>query len=113
MVQGNRGPDAAHAQCPADVVGVDPAAGNAAVASRVAPRRRAVGLRFFAPFRAYFARTFGRPSIPVETYLRLMFLKVRYRLGYEALCAEVNDSIGWRLFCRIGTDERVPHPTTR
>ena len=26
---------------------------------------------FFAPFRAYFDLTFGRPSIPVETYLRL------------------------------------------
>src|SRR4051795_12533766 len=68
--------------------------------------------RFFAPFRAYFDLRFGRPSIPVETYLRLMFLKVRYRLGYESLCAEVTDSIGWRLFCRIGIDGRVPHPTT-
>src|SRR3954452_20277653 len=68
--------------------------------------------RFFAPFRAYFDLTFGRPSIPVETYLRLMFLKVRYRLGYESLCAEVADSISWRLFCRIGIDGRVPHPTT-
>ena len=68
--------------------------------------------RFFAPFRAYFDMTFGRPSPPVETYLRLMFLKFRYRLGYESLCAEVTDSIGWRLFCRIGIDGRVPHPTT-
>jgi transposase, IS5 family len=68
--------------------------------------------RFFAPFRAYFDATFGRPSIPVESYLRLMFLKFRYRLGYESLCAEVADSIGWRLFCRIGIDGRVPHPTT-
>ncbi len=68
--------------------------------------------RFFAPFRAYFDATFGRPSIPMESYLRLMFLKVRYRLGYESLCAEVTDSIGWRLFCRIGIDGRVPHPTT-
>jgi len=68
--------------------------------------------RFFAPFRAHFDATFGRPSIPVETYLRLMFLKVRHRLGYESLCAEVTDSISWRLFCRIGIDGRVPHPTT-
>jgi IS5 family transposase len=68
--------------------------------------------RFFAPFGGYFDATLGRPSIPVETYLRLMFLKVRYRLGYESLCAEVTDSIGWRLFCRIGIDGRVPHPTT-
>ncbi|MEV8504483.1 ISNCY family transposase [Actinoplanes sp. NPDC051475] len=68
--------------------------------------------RFFAPFRAYFDARFGRLSIPVETYLRLMSLKVRYRLGYESLCAEVTNSIGWRLFCRIGIDGRVPHPST-
>jgi IS5 family transposase len=41
---------------------------------------------FFAPFAAYFDARIGRPSIPVETYLRLMFLKFRYRLGYESLC---------------------------
>ena len=41
-----------------------------------------------------------------------MFLKFRYRLGYESLCAEVSDSISWRRFCRIGLDGRVPHPTT-
>ena len=41
-----------------------------------------------------------------------MFLKFRYRLGYESLCAEVGDSISWRRFCRIGLDGRVPHPTT-
>jgi IS5 family transposase len=68
--------------------------------------------RFVAPFRDHFDATFGRPSIPVESYLRLMFLKFRYRLGYESLCAEVTDSIGWRRFCRIGLDGRVPHPTT-
>ncbi len=54
----------------------------------------------------------GRPSTPVECYLRLMFLKFRYRLGYESLCAEVSDSISWRRFCRIPLDGRVPHPTT-
>jgi IS5 family transposase len=66
---------------------------------------------FFAPFRSHFDPVFGRPSIPIETYLRLMFLKVRYRLGYESLCAEVADSISWRLFTRIGIDGKVPHPT--
>jgi transposase, IS5 family len=48
---------------------------------------------FFAPFAAYFDARIGRPSIPMETYLRLMFLKFRYRLGYESLCREVADSI--------------------
>lgn len=67
---------------------------------------------FFAPFVPYFDPRIGRPSTPMETYLRLMFLKFRYRLGYESLCREVTDSIGWRRFCRIGLDGAVPHPTT-
>src|ERR1700689_4209723 len=67
---------------------------------------------FFAPFVPFFHPVIGRPSTPVECYLRLMFLKFRYRLGYESLCAEVSDSISWRRFCRIGLDARVPHPTT-
>jgi transposase, IS5 family len=67
---------------------------------------------FFAPFAAYFDARIGRPSIPMETYLRLMFLKFRYRLGYESLCREVADSISWRRFCRVPLGMRVPHPTT-
>jgi transposase, IS5 family len=67
---------------------------------------------FFAPFAEFFDARFGRPSIPVETYLRLMFLKFRYRLGYESLCREVADSISWQRFCRIPFGTRVPHPTT-
>ena len=61
---------------------------------------------------AYFDARIGRPSIPMETYLRLMFLKFRYRLGYESLCREVADSISWQRFCRIPLGVRVPHPTT-
>lgn len=68
--------------------------------------------RFFAPFVPHFHATEGRPSIPMETYLRLMFLKYRYRLGYEPLVAEVADSLTWRRFCRIPLGVRVPHPTT-
>ena len=67
---------------------------------------------FFAPFAPYFHPVLGRPSTPAEWYLRLMFLKFRYRLGYESLCAEVSDSISWRRFCRIPLDGKVPHPTT-
>ena len=44
---------------------------------------------FFAPFVPFFDPRIGRPSTPMETYLRLMFLKFRYRLGYESLCREV------------------------
>jgi IS5 family transposase len=44
-------------------------------------------------------------------YLRMMFLRFRYQLGFETLCAEVTDSIAWRRFCRIPLDAAVPHPT--
>jgi len=68
--------------------------------------------RFLAPFVARFSCPIGRPTIPIETYLRLMYLKHRYGLGYETLVEEVSDSISWRRFCRIGLSERVPHSTT-
>ena len=67
---------------------------------------------FFAPFVPFFDPRIGRPSVPMETYLRMMFLKFRYRLGYESLCREVGDSISWQRFCRIPFGTRVPHPTT-
>jgi len=34
---------------------------------------------FFTPFVPFFDPRVGRPSTPMETYLRLMFLKFRYR----------------------------------
>lgn len=68
--------------------------------------------RFFEPYRAFFDARLGRPSIPIETYLRLMFLKYRYQLGFETLCKEVTDSISWQRFCRIPLGGTVPHPTT-
>src|SRR6188472_3402557 len=68
--------------------------------------------RLFEPYLGFFHATLGRPSIPIETYLRLMFLKYRYRLGFETLCREVCDSITWQRFCRIPLGGRVPHPTT-
>ena len=67
---------------------------------------------FIQPFRAHFDPRWGRPSIPIDSYLRLMFLKHRYGLGYELLCREVADSISWQRFCRIPLGGRVPHPTT-
>jgi transposase, IS5 family len=53
-----------------------------------------------------------RFGIAVETYLRLMYLKYRYGLGYETLVREVADSFSWRRFCRIALDARVPDSTT-
>jgi len=68
--------------------------------------------RLFAPFRPFFDPVEGRPSIPIETYLRLMFLKARFGLGYERLCVGVADSLSWRRFCRIGLEASVPDEST-
>lgn len=68
--------------------------------------------RFVVPWRSMFDARLGRPSVPVDTLLRLLYLKHRYQLGYETLCREVSDSITWRRFCRIPLEGRVPHPTT-
>lgn len=35
---------------------------------------------FFGPFEEFFDPRIGRPSTPMEVYLRLMFLKFRYQL---------------------------------
>ena len=63
-------------------------------------------------FKAFFVPTEGRPSIPMETYVRMLFLKFRYGLGYEALCVAVEDSLSWRRFCRIGLQGSVPDEST-
>jgi transposase, IS5 family len=56
--------------------------------------------------------TEGRPTIAMETYVRLMVLKQRYRWGYRSLMTEVSDSIHLRRFCRISLSERVPDEST-
>jgi hypothetical protein len=52
---------------------------------------------FFEPFRVHFHAVLGRPS----NLFRLMFLKYRYRFGFEPLCGEVTDSISWQRSCGI------------
>jgi len=68
--------------------------------------------RFFAPFRERFGTRMGRPTTAVSTYLRMMYLKRRYELGYEVLVKEVSDSLAWRRFCHLALDDRVPDSTT-
>ncbi|MET0835869.1 MAG: transposase [Thermoleophilaceae bacterium] len=58
------------------------------------------------------AAAHGRPTIAIETYLRLMVLKHRHGWGYRTLVAEVSDSIHLRRFCRIALSERVPDEST-
>ena len=68
--------------------------------------------RIIQPFRERFGTKIGRETIPVLTYLRLMYLKDRYQLGYESLVEEVKDNIKWRRFSQIPVDKKVPHYTT-
>lgn len=68
--------------------------------------------RLMEPFVKRFSTTMGRPSVPVATYVRLMYIKFRYKLGYETLVAEVSDSIAWRRFCGIGYQQKVPDAST-
>ena|SRR5215217_1298394 len=56
--------------------------------------------------------TDGRPTIAMETYVRLMVLKQRYRWGYRTLVAEVSDSIHLRRLSRLSLSERVPDEST-
>jgi len=67
---------------------------------------------FYGPFIEAHPSRRGRPTVPAETYLRLMYLKHRYGLGYETLVQEVSDSLTWRRFCRIDLDTKVPDSTT-
>jgi IS5 family transposase len=68
--------------------------------------------RFLAPFQKKFGIKIGRPTTAVATYLRLMYLKYRYRLGYEVLVKEVSDSFAWRRFCHLSLEDKVPDSTT-
>jgi transposase, IS5 family len=54
----------------------------------------------------------GRPTIPMETFVRLMVVKQRTGWGYETLMREVSDSLHLRRFCLIALGERVPDEST-
>jgi transposase, IS5 family len=54
----------------------------------------------------------GRPTIPMEVYVRLMVVKQRTGWGYETVVREVSDSLHLRRFCLIALGERVPHEST-
>ena len=68
--------------------------------------------RFVAPFQTKFNIKIGRPSTAITTYLRMMYLKYRYQMGYEVLVKEVSDSFAWRRFCHLSLEEKVPESST-
>jgi transposase, IS5 family len=55
---------------------------------------------------------FGRPTVPIDRFVRLMIIKTRSGWGYETLVREVSDSPHLRRFCRIGLWDRVPDEST-
>ena len=67
---------------------------------------------FLKPFLKKYNTLIGRPTLPVEVYLRIMYLKYRYAMGYESLVKEINRNTNWRTFCRLHLDDRVPESTT-
>ena len=58
------------------------------------------------------AVSFGRPTMPMDRFVRLMVVKARSGWGYETLVREVSDSLHLRRFCRIGLWDRVPDEST-
>ena len=58
------------------------------------------------------ARAFGRPSVPIDRFVRLMVVKHRSGWGYETLVREVSDSLHLRRFCLLALSERVPDEST-
>ena len=68
--------------------------------------------RFMEPFLSRFDEKTGRRGLPVATYLRLMYLRRKNRLSYEALVQEVSKSVPWRSFCGIGAQDKVPSSST-
>ena len=66
------------------------------------------------PFRTHWGKVldWGRPSIPMEVYLRLMVVKQENNWGYEELRERVSDSIHLRRFCHLQLTEALPHEST-
>src|SRR5574341_2318890 len=94
-------------------LGRPPARAGNPPARRARHHRRVLGRRpLHRPLAGAVCRPAGPPGDPDPDPAALLYLKHRYQLGYESLCAEVGDSISWRRFCRIPLDQPVPHPTT-
>jgi IS5 family transposase len=58
------------------------------------------------------AESFGRPTLAMATYVRLMVLKARTGWGYATLVREVSDSLHLRRFCLIALTDAVPTEST-
>jgi len=94
-------------ELPEDLARIDGLLGDPALLAPVTEHWQSEGER-----RGCSAASHGRPTIAMETYVRLMVVKQRTGWGYETLVREVSDSLHLRRFCLIALDERVPHEST-
>jgi IS5 family transposase len=85
---------------PEDLAGIDVLLRDAALLEPIAARWERAALER------------GRPTIAMETYVRLMVVKQRSGFGYETLVREVSDSLHLRRFCLIPLSARVPDEST-
>lgn len=92
---------------PEDLAAIDELLGGPALLAPIAAHWDREAAR-----RGRSARGHGRPTIPMQTYVRLMVVKHRYGWGYETLMREVSDSLHLRRFCLIGLGEPVPDEST-
>jgi transposase, IS5 family len=58
------------------------------------------------------AESFGRPTVAMATYVRLMVLRSRTGWGYATLVREVSDSLHLRRFCLLPLSDPVPTEST-
>ncbi len=58
------------------------------------------------------ARDHGRPSVPIDRFVRLMIVKHRSGWGYETLVCEVSDSLHLRRLCLLALSDQVPDEST-
>lgn len=54
----------------------------------------------------------GRKTIPLRTFVGIMFLYKNYGLGYRGTMDRIADSLGWRNFCRLPLHKEVPDYST-
>jgi transposase, IS5 family len=94
-------------ELPEDLARIDELLGDVSLLAPIAEHwRREAGRRGRS------AEAHGRPTIAMETYVRLMLIKQRSGFGYETLVREVSDSLHLRRFCLIPLHERVPDEST-
>jgi IS5 family transposase len=94
-------------ELPADLAAIDRLLQDPGVYAPVVELWRAQDVE-----RGTFRLTDGRPTIAIETLVRLMVLKVRNGWGYERLVREVCDSVHLRRFCLIGLGDGMPDEST-